>query len=102
MSDTAIKSLCVFFEKYGGIQEAVLYGSRAMGNYRSGSDIDITLKTDDSFALSDLWNLKSELEESSLPYLFDVSIFGRLNNANLIDHINRVGKVLYEKEDALT
>jgi hypothetical protein len=42
--------------------------------------------------------LKGELEDSSLPYLFDVSMFSKLNNSNLIDHINRAGKTLYEKE----
>jgi hypothetical protein len=46
--------------------------------------------------------LEGELDESSLPYLFDVSIFNKLKNANLVDHINRVGKVLYEsKQNAL-
>jgi predicted nucleotidyltransferase len=101
LSDTTLETLRGFFEKYSGIQKVILYGSRAMGNYRSGSDIDIALKTGEDFALNDLWYLKSELEESSLPYLFDVSIFEQLSNANLKDHINRVGKVLYEKQYAL-
>jgi predicted nucleotidyltransferase len=98
LSNTTLKTLRGFFEKYSGIQNVILYGSRAMGNYRSGSDIDLTLKTDDAFTLGDLWHLKSELEESALPYLFDISLFEQLNNANLKDHINRVGRVLYEKQ----
>jgi predicted nucleotidyltransferase len=101
LSGTTLQTLRGFFEKYSGIQKVILYGSRAAGNYRSGSDIDITLKTGDGFTSSDLWCLKSDLEESSLPYLFDVSIFEQLGSPNLKDHINRVGRVLYEKQYAL-
>ena len=100
LSDTALETLYDFFEKYSGIEKVILYGSRATGNYREGSDIDITLITDDKFSFRDLTYLESELDESSLPYLFDISILSKLKNANLVDHINRTGKVLYEKHYA--
>jgi predicted nucleotidyltransferase len=85
------------FKCYPGIVKVILYGSRAMGNYRAGSDIDITLVTDDCFSDTDLLKLEGDLDESNLPYLMDVSILGKLQNENLIDHIKRQGKILYER-----
>jgi predicted nucleotidyltransferase len=98
LADDTLSVLNVFFKKYSGIQKVILYGSRAMGNYRQGSDIDITLIADDDFRLDEMFELKNELDESSLPYLFDVSLFDGLKNVNLLSHINRVGKVIYERE----
>ncbi|MCW0484384.1 nucleotidyltransferase domain-containing protein [Gaoshiqia sediminis] len=44
LSETTISLLCSVFENYPEIEEVIIYGSRAKGNYREGSDIDITLK----------------------------------------------------------
>jgi predicted nucleotidyltransferase len=96
LSDNTLETLNSFFQKHKGIDKVILYGSRAMGNYRQGSDIDITLITGGDFHVEDLLALEGDLDESNLPYLFDISIFNKLKNANLVDHINRVGKVLYE------
>jgi predicted nucleotidyltransferase len=97
LSDNSLEILYALFRKYGGIHRVLLYGSRAMGNYRAGSDIDIALVTGDDFSYSELIELKTELDDSSLPYFVDVSILNRINNKSLIEHINRVGQVLYEK-----
>ena len=51
LSDRTIDTLYAIFRKYSGIKQAILYGSRAKGNYRRGSDIDLTLKTGDDFTL---------------------------------------------------
>ena len=78
---------------YSEIQEAILYGSRAKGTYKPFSDVDITLKGEVS--VSTLLDIMREFEESSIPYLFDVSIFNDLTNPELIEHINRCGKKIY-------
>jgi predicted nucleotidyltransferase len=98
LSDNTLETLRAFFRNYDGIQKVILYGSRAMGNYRAGSDIDIALVTGDGFSYNELARLKTELDDSSLPYFVDVSILNRINNRNLAEHINRVGTILYEKE----
>lgn len=77
------------------IDEAVIYGSRAKGNYREGSDIDITLLGDVTEA--DFSKLYNDLEDSYIPYLFDISIYDKLNSDSLKDHIRRVGKTFYKK-----
>jgi predicted nucleotidyltransferase len=85
-----------FFDSCSSIDEVIIYGSRAKGNYREGSDIDITLKgniTKEDF--SKLWH---DLEDSFIPYKFDISIFKELQSQSLIEHIQRVGKTLYKRK----
>jgi predicted nucleotidyltransferase len=78
------------------VDEVVIYGSRAKGNYREGSDIDITLKgeklTDNIYS-----KILIEIDDLNTPYLFDVSIFDKLTSPDLISHINRVGQLFYKK-----
>lgn len=84
-------------EDCSSIDKVIIYGSRAKGNYREGSDIDITLKgniTKEDF--SKLWH---RLDDSFIPYKFDISIYEKLNSDSLKDHINRVGKIFYEKKN---
>ena len=81
------------FEK---IDTAVIYGSRAMGNYHAGSDIDIAL-IGDALNLQDLERIAGALDESAIPYKVDLSILKLIDHPELRDHIARVGKVLYEK-----
>ena len=79
------------------INKAVLYGSRAKGNYRNGSDIDLTL-FGDGINFSLLTQLDNELDDLLLPYKFDISQFAILTHPELIEHIRRVGVVYYEKQ----
>lgn len=79
------------------IDKVIIYGSRAKGNYRPGSDIDITLIGDGLSLTDDVYPLMDELEELYLPYTFDISIYDQLENQNFIDHINSVGQVFYQK-----
>jgi predicted nucleotidyltransferase len=77
------------------VEKAVLYGSRAMGTYKTGSDIDLTLYGD--LNLSRLTAIATELDDLLLPYTIDLSIYAALNNADLRAHIGRVGKMFYER-----
>ncbi len=83
------------------IDKVILYGSRAKGNYRNGSDIDITLFGDKLTLSNSVYPLTDGLEDLNLPYMFDISIFSHIDNENLIEHIHRAGKVLYLKEKGL-
>ena len=38
------------------------------------------------------------LDDLYLPYMFDISIFDKIDNQNLKDHINRVGQVFYQRD----
>ena len=82
------------FERFPEIHEVTLYGSRALGKYRPGSDIDLTIRSS-SIELKRLNQLRTELEALNTPYTFDLSLFEELQNSELIEHIQRVGKKLY-------
>lgn len=72
----------------------MLYGSRAKGNYRNGSDIDLVLMGVD-LNRRQLAAIESQLDDLLLPYSLDIALFQEINNADLVDHINRVGIVFY-------
>ena len=95
LSDRTINTLDSIFRKYPGIRQAVLYGSRAKGEYRNGSNIDLSLKTDGSFTHKDLLDITGDFDDSDIPYFVDVLIYEKLSNPSLKAHIDRVGKVLY-------
>jgi predicted nucleotidyltransferase len=95
LSEYTLNTLNALFKKYSGIQSVILYGSRAKGNYRNGSDIDITLHTDDSFGFNELSRLAGDFDDSDLPYFVDVSIYNQLQDPDIKAHIQRVGKILY-------
>ena len=97
LSDQTLNTLNEIFQKYPGIEAVLLYGSRAKGNFRNGSDIDLTIKAADNFSFSDLLKISGDFDDSNLPYLVDVSVYERLSNDSLKAHIDRVGKVLYCK-----
>lgn len=84
------------FRKSPRIDQVILYGSRAKGNYKKGSDIDLCL-VGNQIALSDMYKLENALDDLLLPYTFDVSIYSKIANNDLIAHIDRVGKVVYSK-----
>jgi predicted nucleotidyltransferase len=85
------------FKENEKIEEVILYGSRAKGNFAEGSDIDITLKGE-RLNGTDLSKIESKIENSNLPYLFDISVYKKIKNKDLLKHINRMGKVIYKKE----
>jgi type I restriction enzyme R subunit len=95
LPDRTLRTLDLFFRVFPGIKSVTIYGSRAKGNYRPGSDIDITLHTDDTFTDDDFSCLRNLLEWSDLPYFVDVSIYDKLKNEDLKAHIQRVGKPFY-------
>ncbi len=77
------------------VKKAVIYGSRAKGTYRPGSDIDLTL-FGDGLDLDILGRIATRLHESPIPYQVDLSIFELIDHAGLREHIQRVGQPFYE------
>ncbi|NOG31638.1 nucleotidyltransferase domain-containing protein [Halomonas sp. TBZ9] len=92
-----IEKLQSVLSRYVGIQKAVIYGSRAKGNYRASSDIDITLIGRLDWQTFN--RLEMELDDLLLPYKIDLSIYDQIENNELKSHIQRVGKVLFSKQE---
>lgn len=78
------------------LQQAQVYGSRAKGNYRPGSDIDIAL-FGAQLTAQNLLALENRLDDLLLPYEIDLSHFDNLQNPALIDHIQRLGITIYQR-----
>ena len=98
LSGATTEKIRSVFARHPQVEKAVLYGSRAKGTFRNGSDIDLTLFGDG--LTHELFSLISrELDDLLLPYSFDLSLFAHIRDADVIDHIRRVGVAFYEKSD---
>ena len=96
LSDKEFDEMTAIFSKCKNLEKVILYGSRAKGNYKKFSDVDITLEGD-NLTLADLFQIQDLLYESDLPYMYDVSVFSSITNSDLIDHIKRRGIVIWER-----
>ena len=94
LSAATVAAICGVFARFPSVENAVLYGSRAKGTFRHGSDIDLTL-LGDCLTSAELGAIVDELDDLLLPYQIDLSIFHQLNHEKLREHIERVGQVLY-------
>jgi predicted nucleotidyltransferase len=95
LPDSILENLQDVFKRFSNIEKVILYGSRAKGNFRQGSDIDITLYG--NLNTRELLLIDLEIDSLLLPWIFDISLFSKLYNKNLIHHIERVGKVIYNR-----
>ena len=96
LSETTCATIRQILEQHPEVEKAVIYGSRAKGNYKNGSDIDLTLlggALDYKVLSAVAW----ALDESSIPHTVDLSLFEKIQNPALREHIERVGKVFYER-----
>jgi len=98
LKETTIEKICGVFAKHPQVEKAVLYGSRAKGNYKNGSDIDLTLCGGQDLTLNVMYKIATELDDLLLPYTIDLSIFGQLTDPDFIEHIQRVGLVFHERK----
>ncbi len=71
------------------IQWVKLYGSRALGRHRQGSDIDLAFSAPNDCSAE----LREALDALPTPYLFDVTHWESLRHEGLRDHIQRAGKL---------
>jgi predicted nucleotidyltransferase len=97
LPDRTVEQICVVLAQYPAVDRAVLYGSRAKGNYKPGSDIDLTLDGAD-LTPGLCATIAEALDDLLLPYTIDLSVFAELKHPELEAHIQRVGVVFFERE----
>ena len=86
--------------EFAEIEKAAVFGSRAKGNYNKGSDIDIAI-FGEMITFSTIAGLHSRLEEESpLPYFFDIVDYTHSGHQELKEHIDRVGKTIFNRKDS--
>ncbi|PIU01087.1 MAG: hypothetical protein COT74_00860 [Bdellovibrionales bacterium CG10_big_fil_rev_8_21_14_0_10_45_34] len=94
LSEEAVHKINGVFSKHTKIEKAVVYGSRAKGNYKPSSDIDLVL-FGSALTTTDLLAVENDLDDLLLPYQIDLSIYHHIDNNDLIEHINRAGKTFF-------
>jgi len=100
LSSKTIKYIIQVLSEFPAIKQALFFGSRAMGNYKKGSDIDIALKGD-AITFNLVNSVHEKLENDiPVPYFFDVVDYKDLKNMDLKNHIDTQGKVFYENIDS--
>lgn len=97
LKEQTIQKICAVFDRYPQVDRAILYGSRAKGTARTGSDIDLTLVGGEDLTLKVLYRIMDDLDDLLLPYTIDLSIYAQINNPAMREHIQRVGVTFYEK-----
>jgi predicted nucleotidyltransferase len=83
-------------KQYPEIQKTILFGSRALGNYKNGSDIDIAIvgkNIDLGFCIKLSAHFNQKLP---IPYKVDIINYILLKNSGLKQHIDNKGIVIYE------
>jgi len=95
LPDDAVARIRGICAAHASIERVLVYGSRAKGNWREGSDIDLVmygLPDSNEYAL-----IVNELDDLMLPWKIDLSYYSTIDNPALVEHIDRVGLVLYER-----
>lgn len=98
LTPRALKLLRDLFAANPRIERAIVYGSRAKGNYRNGSDIDMALDAP-SMDFDVFLRLCTAVDDLMLPWNVDLSLLSHIDNPALLEHIARVGKPLWTKKE---
>ncbi len=93
LDEEELSQLQALFSSYPEIRKIILFGSRAKGTARKNSDIDLAVDgIENPLAIE---SLSMELDELPLPYRFDLQAMSTIKNQSLLEHIERVGIVIY-------
>jgi len=85
-------------QKFPEIEKTIVFGSRAMGNSKKASDVDLAI-VGKNITAKTVIRLRSQLnEELPLPYFFDVVVYEKIANEKLKQHINEHGLALFPAE----
>jgi len=83
-------------KNHPGIKRIIIFGSRARGNYKNASDVDLAIEGDLSPA--DIWKISGLLnDEAPTPYFFDVVHFDNLSGRGFKERLEGEGSVVYSK-----
>ncbi len=96
LAEEDIQKINSVFLKYTEITKVVIYGSRAKGDFKASSNIDLSVFTDKK-DISFLSKVEKEIDDLGLPYKVDMSIHSLLENDSLKNHIKLIGQVFFQR-----
>lgn len=98
LTSEELNSVINMFLQCQHVERVLLFGSRAKGCYKPFSDVDLCIEGED-VTNDDIVSLKWQIDDLLLPYRFDLLVRQDVNNEELLNHIDRVGKVIYKRID---
>jgi uncharacterized protein len=98
LSGATVAAIRSIMARHPSVQEAIVFGSRALGREDQRSDVDIALRG--QLDPLEAEGIALELEELSIPVQFDVQSLNAIRHRGLCEHIARVGQILYSREAA--
>jgi uncharacterized protein len=96
LPDDVLPRLLAVLSNNRKVKQITLFGSRAKGNSRDGSDIDLCLDGD-ALSQKDLAELDASIDDLLLPWKVDIAVRQQIDNPELIAHIERVGVMLFSR-----
>ena len=97
LTDTQLAQIRQVLLETTHLERAVLFGSRAKGTHKPGSDVDLALMGD-TLQFKDRLQLDNELDDLNLPVNFDLVMYGQISDPAVREHIDRVGVTLYRRD----
>jgi O-succinylbenzoate synthase len=91
-----LEQILAILESVPAVNMATIFGSRATGLARPNSDVDIMLYGDD-LLLQDIAQISSLLDETTLPYQFDLILHKNVDNHALMEHVKQYGIVIFQR-----
>jgi uncharacterized protein len=99
LEEKTIEKINSVFSLFPEVEQVIIFGSRVKGNFKEGSDIDLTVKGE--VAHNRLNEINIMLDDLSLPYIIETILFNNIDNEDLIEHIKRAGEIFYQRRDPL-
>ncbi|MFC4212662.1 restriction endonuclease subunit S [Pedobacter lithocola] len=96
LTEQIIKNVNAIFEENSKVDKAIIFGSRAKGNFKEGSDIDIAIKGQD-LGFKDILKLTGKLDDLDLSYKIDLLDYHNISEPALTEHIDRMGVEFYSR-----
>ena len=97
LPERTVNELLEYFKSKPEVKKVMIYGSRAKGNFKNGSDIDFAVWTDGKSAYE--LRIEAELDDLETPYMFDVTDYKNLTHEGMKNSIDRDGVLFYKKEN---
>jgi predicted nucleotidyltransferase len=94
LPEHVIEKILTVFKQHPQIKHVFLYGSRAIGTYRTGSDIDLCIEGE-TLDFNNLLHIETQLDDLLLPWNIDLSLKHQIDNPELLHHIQEHGIVFY-------
>ena len=95
--DKDLETILSVLNQHSKVEKAIIFGSRAKGNFKNGSDVDIALQGED-LDFDTVSQISYSLnEETNMPYKFDILNYHSIKEPALIEHINRIGIEIFRR-----